>query len=133
MSKTNYSRNKILDFRYGAQADAQPATWYLALFTSMPTVVGTDGTEASGGSYARVAITNNLTNFPAAVAGGKSNGTAFTFAAASAGWGTIQGFGFYDALTGGNLHDFAPLTTPKVVASGDTPSFSAGQLTWTET
>ena len=37
------------------------AAIYLALFTAMPSDSG-GGTEVSGGSYARVAITNNATN-----------------------------------------------------------------------
>lgn len=133
MSKTNYERNRVLDSRYGGGGNyVPPATVYLALFTSMPTV-STGGTEASGGSYARVAVTNNNTNFPNSVAGVKSNGVAFTFVQATAGWGSIVGFGFFDALVAGNLQDFAPLNTPKTVQNGDTPSFAPGQLTFTET
>lgn len=132
MSKTNTARNAVLDSRYGGAAFTPPATVYLALFTSAPGVTG-GGTEATGGSYARVAVTNNSTNFPNSVAGVKSNGTDFTFAQATAGWGTVTHFGFFDALTGGNLLDFAPLTTPKTVQNGDIPKFSAGQITFTET
>jgi hypothetical protein len=134
MAKTDYARNRILNSRYGDDAPGfvRPATVYLGLFTSAPGVGG-GGTEVTGGSYARLAITNDGTNFPDAVSGGKSNGAAFTFATASAGWGTVTHFGFFDALVAGNLLDFAPLTTPKTVLSGDTPSFSIGQLTFQET
>jgi len=53
----------FLDNRYGS---GSPATLYAALIITLPD--GDDGSivEFSGGTYARVAITNNATNFPAA-------------------------------------------------------------------
>lgn len=132
MSKTNYSRNQILDSRFGGAAYTPPATVYCGLFSVAPTV-STPGTELAGNGYARVAKTNNLTNFPAAAAGAKSNGTAITFPTASGAVGTAIYFGWFDALTVGNLLDFAPLTTSKVYGVGDTPEFGIGQLTFLET
>lgn len=132
MSKTNYERNRILNSRYGGDAYSPPATLYCALFSAAPTV-SSGGTELSTGSYARVAKTNNDTNFPDAVAGVKSNGTAVTFPAASAPQGTATHFGWFDASTGGNLLDFGTLTTPKIIGTADTPEFGVGQLVWTET
>lgn len=130
--KTNFARNQILDARYGAVAYTPPATVYMALFSAAPTV-STNGTELSTGSYARVAKTNNLTNFPAADAGVKSNATTITFPAASASQGTATHFGWFDSATAGNLLDFAPLTTPKPISSGDVAEWGIGQLVWTET
>lgn len=131
--KTNYERNRAIDVRYGsASSYTKPATVYVALFTSMPTVLGNDGTEVAGGSYARVAVTNNGTNFPNAVAGVKQNGAVITFPQATAGWGAIVGVGIYDAATSGNLQDFATLTTPKTVQNGDVFSLPVGQMTITE-
>lgn len=132
--KTNYERNRTLDVRYGGSASyTKPGTVYIGLFTSMPTVLGNDGTEVSGGSYARVAVTNNATNFPNAVAGAKSNGAAITFPQATAAWGSVVGVGIFDALSGGNLQDFAALTTPKTVQNGDVFSLPIGQAAFTET
>ncbi|MGH9962292.1 MAG: phage tail fiber protein, partial [Pyrinomonadaceae bacterium] len=104
---------------------------YIALFTANPTDAG-GGTEVTGGSYSRVTVTNNTTNFPNAAAGVKSNGTAFNFAQATAPWGTVTAVGVYDALTVGNLLFWAPLTTPRTIATGDTVSFAVGQLQFTE-
>lgn len=132
MSKTNYERNRILNSRYGGAAYTPPATVYMGLFTAAPSVSG-GGTEISTGSYARVAVTNNSTNFPNAVAGVKSNGAAITFPTASGAQGTATHFGWFDASTSGNLLDFATLTTPKPIGAGDTPEFGVGQLVWTET
>lgn len=86
----------------------------------------------AGGAYARAAVTNNATNWPAAAAGVKANGSAITFAQATAPWGTVTHFGIFDALSGGNLLLWGALTVGRTVATGDTPSFPVGSLTITE-
>lgn len=102
------------------------ATVYACLFTVLPTD-STSGTEPTGvGSYARVAITNNTTNWPNAAGGIKSNGTAITFPTASAAWGTIVGFGLANASSAGTVIGFGSLSAPRAVVSGDTPSFAIG-------
>lgn len=117
--------NAILDALYGS---GSPATLYIALYTSTPGPDGTGGTEVTGGSYARKAVTNNDTNWPDAVDGVKENGTPITFAAATADWGIIEGVGVHDHATAGNLHDFGDLETPRTVLNSDQFSFAAGQL-----
>lgn len=131
MSKSNYLENKLLDLVFGGTTFTPPATLYIALYTSDPTDADT-GTEVSGGSYARVAVTNNATNWPAASGGQKSNANAITFAQATASWGTVTHVGIRDALTGGNLLYSGPLVTPRTVNNGDTFSFAATQLVITE-
>ena len=93
---------EVLDHVFGAATYTPPATLYVALYTVIPTDANASGTEVTGGSYARVAVTNNLTNFPAAAAGAKANGTAITFPAPTANWGIVVGFAIYDAATVGN-------------------------------
>jgi len=133
MLRTNYERNRNLDVRYGGSATyVKPATVYIALFTAAPGVGG-GGTEVSGGSYARVAVTNDATNWPNAVAGAKANAVALAFAQATAGWGTVTHVGIFDALTVGNLQDFAPLTASKTVQNGDVVQFGVGSLAFSET
>jgi hypothetical protein len=130
-AKSNYLENKILDHVIGGGDYTRPATLYFALYTSDPTDADT-GTEVTGGSYARANLTNNATNFPAASGGSKSNAVAITFAAATALWGTVTHFGIRDALTGGNLLYYAPLTDPRTVNSGDVFSVAIGQLVISE-
>lgn len=121
---------EVLDHVFGAAAYTAPATLYVGLFTATPSDTG-GGTEVTGGSYARKSVTNNATNFPAASSGSKSNGTAITFAAATASWGIITSFGIFDAASAGNLLVWGPLTANKTVDSGDTVSFAIGALTIT--
>lgn len=90
----------LLDSRFGS---GSPATWFLAAFLTMPGVDGTGFLEPAVGSYARLSITNNATNFPAAatVSGttSKSNGAAFTHANPTADWGLIVGWGMFTTST----------------------------------
>lgn len=132
MSKTNYERNRALDTRYGDGTYSKPATVYLALFTAAPGVGG-GGTEVSGGSYARQAITNDLANWADAVAGLKTNGVAVTFPAATVAWGTITHAAIFDALTAGNMQDFAALAASKTVQIGDVLQFAIGSISLQET
>lgn len=131
MSKSDYLENKVLDHVLGGGDFARPATVYVGYFIAAPTDAG-GGTEPAGGSYARAAVTNNSTNFPAAVGGVKSNGTVINFAQATSAQGTAVAVGVWDALSGGNLLFWAMLTTPKTIQSGDTPNFSIGALQFTE-
>lgn len=134
-SKSDFLENKILDLVLGAVAYTAPTTVYIALFTDTNTATQRDAgtvTEVSGGSYARVAVTNNTTNWPAASAGSKSNGTAITFPTSTASWGTVTAFGIYDASTAGNLLYWGDLTASQAVGTNNTLSFQVGQLTVTE-
>jgi hypothetical protein len=129
--KSDYLENKVLDLLLGAVSYTVPTTVYVALYTAAPTDAG-GGTEVSGGGYARVAVTNNTTNFPAASNGSKSNGTTISFPTATADWGTVVAVGIFDAATAGNLLFWANLTTSKTIQNGDTAQFSAGSLSFTE-
>lgn len=135
--KSDYYENQVLDLLFGnkqigtswpgtAATAGVAGTHYFALFTVSPNEAGTGGTEVTGGSYARKAVTNNTTNWNAASSGSKTNAAAIDFVAATANWGTIVSFGIYDASTGGNLLFFGNLTTPRTVNTGDIPRFAAG-------
>lgn len=129
--KADFLENELLDHVLGNAAYAAPATVDVALYTAAPTDAG-GGTEVSGGSYARKAVTNNATNWPAASGGAKSNGTAITFAAPTANWGTIVAFAIFES--GNNNMLYWGLITPnKTVNNGDpAPSFAVGDLDITE-
>lgn len=139
---TDYAENKIVDAVFRAQPLSAPTTFYVALFTTVDNDAGTARVEVSGGSYARVAVTSSLANWAGTQGAGTtvastgttgitSNNGAIQFAAPTANWGTVQGLGLFDALTGGNEWVYGPLATPKTVNSGDAaPSFSAAALTF---
>lgn len=104
-------------------------TLYVALYTVSPSDAG-GGTEVTGGSYARIAYANTLANWAGTQStgsttastgtGGKtSNNVVITFAAPSADWGTIVGYGIFDALTGGNLLVWDTFGSSRQVLNGD--------------
>ena len=126
-SKSDYLENEILDHVLGNAAYTAPATVYIALFTVAPTDAG-GGTEVTGGSYARKAVTNDVTNWPAAASGAKANGTDITFAEATADWGTVVAMAIFDAVTAGNMLYWGDLTVSKAINSGDTAKFATGDI-----
>ncbi|MFZ2641000.1 MAG: hypothetical protein WA117_08410 [Verrucomicrobiia bacterium] len=130
-SKSNYLENKVLNHLLGSVTYSAPATLYLALFTAAPTDAG-GGTEVTGGSYARVAVENNTTNFPTVTNGVKTNGAQITFPQATASWLTVVAVGLFDAATNGNLLYWADLSTSKAVATDDIVVFDIDSLTFTE-
>jgi hypothetical protein len=138
---TDYAENKLVDAVLRGQALGAPATMYVALYTTCPTD-STAGTEVSGGSYARVAVTSSLTNWAGTQSAGSttassgtggttSNNGVITFPAPTANWGVVACWGLADALTSGNLWIYATLTQSKTINNGDAaPSFAAGAATF---
>ncbi len=124
-SFTDYAEGKIADALFGGAALGAPASgadWHLGLFTVTPADDGTGGTEVTGGSYARVAVTQNATNWPAYAAGLKQLAVAQTYAQASADWGDVVSWGLFDASTGGNLWVFGEMvgTIKEFASDGST-------------
>jgi hypothetical protein len=129
MGWTDALEEDVLDEVFGGTAYAAVATWYIAASTTTPTDAGANFTEPAGNGYARVAVTNNTTNFPAASGGGvKANGTAITFPAATGSWGTITHIGGFTASTGGTVVWWGALSASKAIDNGDTFSIPIGDL-----
>jgi hypothetical protein len=122
---SNYLENALINATLRNTSYTSPTTVYVALYTSDPTDADT-GTEVSGGSYARVAVT-----FGAPSNGVTTNSANVEFAAATGSWGTIGWIGLRDALTTGNLLYHTPLTTSKAIDSGDIFRITTGNLSVT--
>lgn len=118
----DYLENKIIDHMLRNQAYTPPATIYLALFTTATSDAG-GGTEVSGGSYARQAV-----SLSAASGGASENSADITFPTATADWGTVTHVALMDALTGGNMLMHTPLDASKTVNNGDSFKINAGDL-----
>lgn len=131
MPKSDYLKNEILDHMLSGAVFASPATVYVALYTVAPTDAG-GGTEVSAASYARVAVTNNAVNFPAAVAGAKTLATQLDFPQATENWGTVEAIGILDAAAAGNLLFWANVNVAQAVTTGDIARFPASSITFTE-
>jgi hypothetical protein len=129
---TQFLEKKVLDQVFGNQTPPAFTTLYLGVCTGGCTDAGVVTGEPSTSNYARVAVTNNNTNFPNCTSdGSKSNAVAIVFNEASGSWGTISTYVWFDQLTGGNALVWADLTTPKAIDAGDTPKFNIGDMTLT--
>lgn len=138
--KSDFERRRQLDLRYGDGTYTKPATVYIALCTTEPTSAG-GGTEVVGGgstNYARVAVTNDLANFPDAITASgitsKSNANEIAFNVAGTNWGTIAGIKVFDDPSAGNLLDFyvIPIADRITINTGGQFVISAGQFIITE-
>jgi len=121
MSLSNTFETTTLTWLLTADAATRPTAWYLALYTAAPSDAG-GGTEVSGGSYARKAVSFTVSGDTA------SNSAAVEFDVATAAWGTISHVGVFDASSGGNLIAYAALTASKTIDDGDVLRVPAGDL-----
>lgn len=122
---SNYLEDALINATLRNTSYTSPATVYVALYTSDPTDADT-GTEVSGGSYARTAVT-----FAAPSDGVTSNSASVTFPTATASWGTITHIAIRDAATSGNMLYHTALDEAKTVGTGDIFTISTGNLTVT--
>jgi hypothetical protein len=126
MSWTRYTQTKVLNHIFGGAAFTKPAGLYVALFTAAPSDDG-GGTEVSGGAYARVALPSQTVTAGAGANPSTSvNPADLLFPTATADWGTVTHAAVFDAATGGNMIDWAPCATSKIVQQGDAYRFPAG-------
>lgn len=119
---SNYLENALINAVLRNTSYTSPATVYVSLYTSDPTDADT-GTEVSGGSYARTAVT-----FGAPSNGVSTNSADVTFPTATASWGTVTHIGIHDASTAGNLLFHTPIDTSKTIDSGDIFKITTGNL-----
>lgn len=122
---SNYLENALINATLRNTGYTSPATVYVGLFTSDPTDAGS-GTEVSGGSYARTAVT-----FGAPSNGVTTNSAAVEFPQATASWGTVGWIGIHDASTSGNLLYHTALDTSKTIDTGDIFKIAIGSLSVT--
>lgn len=128
-SFSNYTELALLDHVVGKTSHAVP-TVFCGLCTADPldAGVGSDCNEcANANNYARIA-TAGL--WEAAAAGAIQNASDITFAEANGSWGTVTHFALFDSGTygAGNMLAHGDLSASKVIGSGDTPKFAAGDI-----
>ena len=122
---SNYLENALINATLRNTSYTSPATVYVGLYTSDPTDANT-GTEVSGGSYTRTAVTMG-----SPTDGVSTNSAAVEFPQASGSWGTVAYIGIRDALTTGNLLYHSPLDTSKTIDTGDIFKIATGSLSVT--
>lgn len=122
---------KILNALFTSDSNITfPSKPYLGLFTAMPAADGTGGTEVSAEEYARinlaaVGVHGKAYMGDATVADGEGEDTGkkvakitnqdeihYQIIPAGGSWGTIVGFGVFDAASGGTPYFWGELTAP---------------------
>lgn len=131
---TSPEEQDLLEYWFAGTALPVGPITHIGLWTVVPADDATGGTEVTGGAYARQAYAKNTTNWGSSSAGSAGNPAtiqnlvAITFPEATASWGTVKGWGYFDAATTGNLLYFANLDTNKAVDNGDTAKFAIAAL-----
>ena len=128
---TNYLEDKIINHVFGSTTFTKPTNWYVGLLTASPSD-SSEGTEVTGGSYARQICAFTITGSGVAQA---VNTSAITFPTATADWGIVGWIGIYDAASSGELVAYQNLqksdfstTTTKTVNDGDIFKFNASTI-----
>lgn len=124
---TEYLRDSIAQHVAMNVDYTSPPVIYLALYTVAPTVVGTDGTEVTGGSYARQVVTF----VPGASPGEVTLDAAISFANMPA--ATVVAAAVWDDDTAGNpllVDDLSPSNT---VTAGQSLDWDSGEIEMTFT
>jgi hypothetical protein len=122
---SNYLENALINATLRNTSYTSPSTVYIGLYTSDPTDANT-GTEVSGGSYTRTAVTMGAPSN-----GVSTNTAAVEFPQASGSWGTVGWIGILDASSSGNLLYHTALDTSKTISSGDIFKIAIGGLSVT--
>lgn len=104
--------------------------FYLALFTTNPNFqTGVGGTEASGGSYGRIAVTMGAA---AARARTNTSGPHEFVVGTNVAAGAYTGFGIYSASSGGTFEGGAAFAATRTLSvAGDKISFAVGAIDMT--
>jgi len=134
MPATTLGMNYLLDTFFGTK-ETVPTTYYIGLSTDVLTPADDDGSdcnEVSGGSYARVAITNNdgdATEWTVAASGELANVNDVEFPASTASWGEIKSVFISDGVAGaGDIYFYVNISPTLTVGDVTLVNFVAGTL-----
>ena len=128
MSASDYLEDAVLDHIFGGPNYIRPATLYIALSTAFPGDDGSSIAEPVGNGYARVAVTNDATEWPASSSSTKTHANDIIFPVATGSWGTVDYYCTFDAPSGGNMLTWGSLNSSKTIDAGEQPTFLAGSL-----
>lgn len=119
---SDYLEDRLINHVFRNTPYNAPGAVYLALYSSDP---GDDnsGSELAGSGYSRQVFTVNEPNNGIAF-----NGSDIIFDTATSDWSTVTHVGIFDALTGGNLLFYGPLSSAVIVTSGNNFRIPAGNL-----
>lgn len=133
---SDYLETSLVNHIFRTATFTKPTTIAIALCTAATADADTGSLTskevANSGSYARATLnpSNSNWNATSGTDGLTDNAVTITFTSATGNWGTITHVAILDSTTygGGNMLLHGALTTSKVVQTGDTFKFNAGDL-----
>ena len=133
MASTNFQKNFIQDYNFGGVSYTPPANYYLGMSSTSISVNGSNVTEPTSGSYARVLIPNTKGYWTYSSSGCVVNSGPVTFVQSSGSWATMVDIALFDSLTSGSVRYYTTLPSPITVAVNTTVSFSASSINISQT
>jgi hypothetical protein len=138
----DYLENQVIDTIFRGQSTSLGTDIFVGLSTAACSDSSV-GTEVSGGSYARVSVTRSLANWAGTQGAGTtvastgtggvtSNNNVITFPTPTAGWGVVTHVFAAAAASGSNILFCTALSISKTINNGDSVTFPAGSLTFTQ-
>lgn len=125
-SFADFWEDEVLDHLFMKGSYTMPTNLWIGLSTADPLDNETGLAEPSGNNYSRVSTAG--ADWNASSGGATANATDVSFPEASGSWGTITHFGVFDAASAGNMVAHGTLGVPKLITSGDTAKFAAGDI-----
>jgi len=117
---STYLKNKVLNHVLRNTSYSAPSSVWVGLY-------GSNSVELSGYGYGRV----EAPSFNISASGSAINSADIIYSQASGSWGTITGFGIYDASTDGNLLFTSPISNTRYVDINDTFFIQEGNMSVT--
>ena len=134
---TDTFEQAVLNHMFADPPWTNAGPWYIGLSSTTPTEAGTNLTEPSTGSYARVSTSaGDWAAASGTAPATKTNTATFTFPTATADWASaanLTHFTLHDHITNtaaANFIAWGALTVAKPVLNGDTASFAASAITF---
>lgn len=135
MPFSQYMATQFLNWARGIAVASPPLVIYISLHSAHPGPAGTlnDITAAAVGGRGSIPAAN--WSLPVASQQGDttffeiSNTSQVLLSSSAPGTGAAAYFGCWDAASGGNFLEYAPLTNPLTIMVGDVVRFSVGALT----
>lgn len=135
MPFSQYMATQLLNWARGIAVASPPPVTYVSLHSANPGPAGTlnDITTTVAGSRGSIPAANWSLPVASQSEGETlfeiSNTSQLVMSSSAPGTGTASYFGCWDAASGGNFLEYAPLTNPLTIMVGDVVRFSVGALT----
>jgi len=133
MAATSISANEILNKEFGGTQYTPPATWYLALSTTLSSYAGSNVTEPTDPNYARVPWSNDKSHWSTSSSGSLVNSASVVWPISSGSWGVIQEIDLFTAASAGNLRHRVVLASPRTISGSSVFTLIPGALTFSLT